>query len=288
MRTIENFDLTLSEMERRVWLVTGASQGFGLCTVKALLKHGYSVAATSRSRESLIRNVGQCDSARFLALEVDLMSDDAIKRAVEETIAHFGGLDVVMNNAGYGLFGTTEELTRDEVLKLFQVNVFAVHSFMKYAMPHFRSRKNGYFLTMSSIGGWTPPPAFGMYGASKAAVASMTEALAEEAAEFGVKTTVVLPGSYPTNFREAMVPSEKKIPEYDMVHQILPQFKLRKLNESPELAAEVFIELAKHPNPPRALFLGKDANQIVEEKLQSMASEIREWKDRALSTVIPE
>jgi NAD(P)-dependent dehydrogenase (short-subunit alcohol dehydrogenase family) len=273
-------------MERRVWLVTGASTGFGLSTVKALLKHGHQVAATTRSKTRLLENVGPNDDSRLLILEVDLRNDAEIKSAVDSTISTFGQLDVVVNNAGYGHVGPLEEFSRDALREQFEVNVFAVQAFIKYSLPHFRSRKNGYYLTISSLAAFCPEPGLGVYAASKAAVTALTETVADECAAFGIKATSIEAGSFQTNFFGAIVKAEETTGEYELIHRVMNSVggsTVRKPGD-PDKAALLFIELANDPDPPRRVFLGKMACDIAAAKTELIAKGVATWRDRSVAT----
>jgi NAD(P)-dependent dehydrogenase (short-subunit alcohol dehydrogenase family) len=273
-------------MERQVWLITGASSGLGLSTVKELLKNGYKVSATTRSKARLLERIGAHDESRLLALEVDLKKDDEIKAAVELTISHFGQLDVVMNNAAYGQRGSVEELTRQQIIDQFELNVLAVHSVYRHVLPHFRSRRNGHFLTISSTVAFVPSMGLGIYGASKAALTAMTEALAQEVDEFGIKVTSVEPGPFDTEFNAQAQWCDEIISDYKTVHDRLNSMRYtteRRVGD-PEKAAVLFLELANHPSPPRRIFIGKPALALANGKIESLQREIEEWKDRAGAT----
>jgi NAD(P)-dependent dehydrogenase (short-subunit alcohol dehydrogenase family) len=271
-------------MTRQVWLVTGASTGFGLATVKELLKQGYKVAATTRSLSRLTANVGPADASQVLPLEVDVTSDEAIKKSIDDTIAKFGGLDVLLNNAGYGLQGGLEEITREELVTQLNVNVVAVHSYIKYTFPHFRSRRNGYYLTIGSIGGNVATAGWGVYGATKAGVQLITEVAALEGAEYGIKATTVCPGPFETNFVAAVTQPATKLPIYEPIREGWAKFSAGGFPGDAGLAAELFIELANNPNPPKVIFIGGPAVEDAERRTQEMLKEIRDWRVRAVAT----
>src|SRR5690606_22321225 len=185
---------------KKVWLVTGASKGLGLTLVKKLLKENYAVVATSRRLESLIEEIGNTSEV-FLPMEVNLTDDHDVKKAIEKGIAHFGKIDVVVNNAGYGQIGTLEELSDDEARENFDVNVFGSLNVIRNVMPYLRQQKSGSIFNISSVGGLFGGFAgWGIYCATKFAVAGFTEALAEEVKAFGVSATVVYPGYFRTDF----------------------------------------------------------------------------------------
>src|SRR5690606_29914138 len=177
---------------QKVWFVTGASKGLGLYLVKELLNQGYQVVATSRTRQALSDAVG--DHRNFLPLEVNLTDDAAVAGAVSSAIDYFGRIDVLVNNAGYGQIGAIEELSDAEARRNFDVNVFGSLNAIRHIAPQLRQQQSGHIFNIASIGGFAGNfPAFGVYCATKFAVAGFTEALAEEMAPFGVHTTLVYP-----------------------------------------------------------------------------------------------
>jgi NAD(P)-dependent dehydrogenase (short-subunit alcohol dehydrogenase family) len=273
-------------MQRDVWFITGASSGFGLSTVKELLKQGYKVAATSRSKSRLLEGVGAHDESRLLALELDLTSDAEIQAAVDAAIAKFGQIDVCVNNAAYGQRGTVEELTRAQVSAQFELNVLAVHAVYRAILPHFRSRRNGYLLTISSTIAFLPPGGLGIYGASKAALTAMTEALAQEVAAFGIKVTSCDPGPFDTNFNAQAHWCDKLIPDYAAMHERMDGWKNSTARRpgDPDRAAKLFIELAKSPSPPGRIFLGKWSVDAVLARCDGMKKEIEQWKAQSYAT----
>lgn len=161
---------------KKVWLVTGASKGLGLTIAKQLLNQGYRVAATSRNLNDLARSVSVISQENFLGLEVDLKSEHSISNAVEKTIKQFGRIDVVLNNAGYGLTGSLEELTDEEARENFDINVFGSLNVIRQVMPYLRAQQSGHIFNISSIGGFTGGfPGFGIYCATKFAVQGFTD-----------------------------------------------------------------------------------------------------------------
>jgi NAD(P)-dependent dehydrogenase (short-subunit alcohol dehydrogenase family) len=265
-------------MSREVWFITGTSSGFGLSTVRELLKEGYKVAATTRSISKLRSSLGDFPS-NLLPLEVDLTNELSIKSAVDQTISHFGQLDVVVNNAGYLQAGVIEDVSRDEVIRQFNINFLAVHSVIQSVLPHFRSRKNGFILNISSGVTVQNVPCMGIYTASKSALVGYSDVLRIEIEKFGIKVTTVLPGPFNTGFVGATQQSIKQDEAYTEIYTARSnQVGTRKLPGSTELSAKVFIELANHKNPPEKLYLGKWANDRAEERAKGNLRELEEWK----------
>jgi short-subunit dehydrogenase len=184
----------------KVWYVTGASQGFGLILVKKLLENGNRVAATSREARTLAQAVGVIDKDRFLPLAVDLNNPDCIDESIQETVKTFGRIDVVVNNAGYGIAGILEEITELDIRNIFNVNVLATINVVKSVLPVMRSQKSGYIINIGSVAGFVGAPGWSVYSATKAAVAAFSEVLALDVKEFGIKVTVVEPSGFRTGF----------------------------------------------------------------------------------------
>ncbi|WET51572.1 SDR family oxidoreductase [Chryseobacterium indologenes] len=180
----------------KVWFVTGASKGLGFELVKKLLSEGFRVAATSRTVESLISVFGEA-SENFLPLSVNIKDNNDIQSVISTTVKHFGQIDVIVNNAGYGQIGTLEELTDEEARENYAVNVFGTLNVIRNALPYLREQRSGNIFNISSIGGYSANfPGWGIYCSTKFAVAGFTEALAEEVKDFGIHATVVYPGYF--------------------------------------------------------------------------------------------
>lgn len=275
-----------SDMQK-TWYVTGASKGLGLALAKKLLQEGYQVAATSRNRQQLIDAVGPA-SSHFLPLEVDLTDILSIQQSVLQTIEYFGGLEVVVNNAGYGIGGTVEELSQEEIRRSFDVNVFAPIHVMQAVLPHFRKQKSGHIINISSVAGFTANTGWAMYAATKYALTGLSEVLAQDLKSLGIHVTLVAPGAFRTAFlsEESLVLAENTIEEYREVrdsHQNYLAMHGRQTG-SPEKAAQVLIDLANTPQPPVSLFLGSDAYARAKSKLARVDQLLEEYKAISEST----
>ncbi|WP_426582355.1 oxidoreductase [Mucilaginibacter sp. R-33] len=275
----------------KVWFVTGASKGLGLALVKKLLNEGYKVAATSRNLSDLTKAV-DTQSEQFLPLAVNLTSEDSVQEAVELTVKTFGKIDVIVNNAGYGLLGGIEELTDREARDNFEVNVFGSLNVIRKALPYLRAQKSGHILNVSSIGGFTGAFAGGgIYCATKFAVNGFSETLSAEVAPFGIKVTIVQPGYFRTNFLSAgsLAVPQNQIADYQNVRDTV-NFHQNDMDKQqagdPEKAAAAMISITNEANPPLNLFLGEDAYGLVEKKLAFVQNELETWKDLTLSTAI--
>jgi NAD(P)-dependent dehydrogenase (short-subunit alcohol dehydrogenase family) len=275
-------------MKNKIWFVTGASKGLGLALVKKLLSSGYRVAATSRNVNDLQKAV---DAGRevFLPLAVDLKSESSVENAIKETISHFGSIDVIVNNAGYGLVGSLEELTDAEVRENFDVNVFGVLNVIRKAMPYLRKQRSGHIFNIASIGGFTGNfPGFGSYTATKFAMHGFSESLSAEAKPFGIHVTIVSPGYFRTEFLDASLGLPKnEISEYKLVRES-QNFHQNEMNYKqagdPVKAAAVMIDIAEQTTPPLHVFLGKDSYQLAEAKIKAIQDDLAAVKELATST----
>jgi NAD(P)-dependent dehydrogenase (short-subunit alcohol dehydrogenase family) len=270
----------------KVWYVTGASQGLGLTLVKKLLDHGYRVAATSRDAHTLSQAVGLIDADRFLPLAVDLNNPDCIDESVQQTLAAFGRIDVVVNNAGYGMAGIVEEIADQDIRNIFNVNVLATIDVVKRVLPVMRSQRSGYIINIGSVAGFVGAPGWSVYSATKAAVAAFSEVIALDVKEFGIGVTVVEPSGFRTGFltKDSLSLITPKIDGYGAVRNTQDRYLSADGQQpgDPDRAAEIFIELAESPQPPMHLFLGNDAYNRASEKLASMSAELEQWKSTTI------
>ncbi len=273
---------------KKVWFVTGASKGLGLALVKRLLTEGYRVAATSRTVESLDREIGT--SENFLPLGVDITDENSVKNAIDKTLETFGAIDVVVNNAGYGQLGTLEELSDKEVRQNFDTNVFGLLNVMRNVMPHLRGKKSGHIINISSIAGFLGAfPGWGIYNATKFAVAGLTEAFSAEAASLGIKTTIVYPGYFKTNFllQGSLHMPEDPIAEYKEARDLEVMHETQIVGNQPgdpEKAAAAFIQLVETENPPLHFFMGSDSFGMAHNKIGILQNELTAHETLSKST----
>lgn len=275
--------------QRKTWLVTGASKGLGLTLAKQLLSQGYNVAATSRNIQILETALGQ-KSEQLLPLAMDLSNEEDVAEKIQMAISHFGSVDVVVNNAGYGLMGGLEELTDAEGRDNFEVNVFGMLNVIRKILPHFRENSNGHIFNISSIGGFNGGfPAFGIYCATKFAVSGLTESLFHEVKPFGIDVTLVMPGYFRTNFLSegSIVKPKIEIEAYQNVRAV-QKSHLDEINANqpgdPEKAVAVLIAVANMESPKLNLFLGADAYQLAKDKIELIQSDMLSYESIATQT----
>ncbi|MEC5171522.1 SDR family NAD(P)-dependent oxidoreductase [Chryseobacterium nepalense] len=276
---------------KKVWFVTGASKGLGFELVKKLLSDGYKVAATSRTVISLTDAFGEV-SESFLPLSMNITDNNDVKSALDKTVGHFGNIDVIVNNAGYGQLGTLEELSDAEARANFDVNVFGTLNVIRNAMPYLRGQKSGNIFNISSVGGYYGGfPGWGVYCSTKFAVAGFTEALAEEARDFGIHATVVYPAYFRTDFltKDSVKTPENSIEAYEAARNS-EKAHLDEINgnqpNDPEKAADVLIQISKEENPPVHLLLGVGAPEFLNNKIEAITKDARDWESLTLSTAI--
>lgn len=273
----------------KVWFITGAARGIGLSLARQVLAQGDAVAATSRTLASLHQALGD-NRERLLALEVDLINEASVQTAIDKTVSTFGRIDCVVNNAGYGQQGTIEALADAELRRNFDVNVFAPLHVLRHALPHLRGQRSGHVFNVASIVGFQGGYAgWGSYVASKFALAGLTETLAAELAELGIKATVVYPGPVRTGFlsKDTLVVAERTIADYTEAQASL-DMHLNDLDGNqagdPEKVATLILQTASVAEPPMHLFAGKIANTLAEQKMQAVRQDMEAWRGASDAT----
>jgi NAD(P)-dependent dehydrogenase (short-subunit alcohol dehydrogenase family) len=273
---------------KKTWFITGASQGIGLILVKKLLAAGYQVAATARDLKTLETAVSLA-SPQFLPLRCDLPNESSVKSTVNAAIAHFGSIDFLVNNAGYGLISGIEESSAREVQASFDVNVFGLLNVTRAVLPHMRSAKSGHIFNLSSVFGLIAGSGWGIYCGTKVAVEGISEALAQEVKPFGIKVTIIEPGYIRTNFLSSgsIATAIEPIQAYTAIaeekrkhQQDLPGTQIG----DPEKVAEVIINISQLKEPPLRLLLGSDALQFANYKIQMLQEGILANQQITLST----
>ncbi|WP_373377173.1 oxidoreductase [Cupriavidus nantongensis] len=273
--------------DAKVWFITGASRGFGLELTRAALARGDRVVATARNPQAVIGAVGGHE--HLLAVALDVTSEAQAVAAAEAAVARFGRIDVLVNNAGYGLLGAVEEASASEVEQQFATNVFGVLAVTRAVLPQMRRQRSGHIVNISSIGGYAAYPGWGVYGATKFAVEGLTEALSAELAPLGIHATVVEPGFFRTDFLDAssLVRVGTEIGEYAETVGAMRAHMASANHQQPgdpALLAAALLALADSSTPPVRLPLGSDTVARIADKHRKVEAELAAWHTLAVST----
>jgi NAD(P)-dependent dehydrogenase (short-subunit alcohol dehydrogenase family) len=263
------------------WFITGCSTGIGREIARAALEAGHSVAATARNASSVADFVEDFGN-RAIALPLDVTDRDQITAAVAATEAAFGGIDVLVNNAGYGYMAAVEEGDDTEVRKLFDTNYFGVVDTLKAVLPGMRSRRSGHIVNISSMTGLVANPPNAYYSSTKFALEALTEALSKEVAPLGIKVTAIEPGAFRTDWASrSMQESSTPIGDYDenvgARKTMIKEFAAH-LPGDPRKVAEAVLMVTTLDEPPLRLLLGRDVLAAVREKIAAMTASIDQWE----------
>jgi NAD(P)-dependent dehydrogenase (short-subunit alcohol dehydrogenase family) len=263
------------------WFITGCSTGIGREIARAALEAGHSVAATARDASSVADFVEDFGD-RAIALRLDVTDRDQITAAVAATEAAFGGIDVLVNNAGYGYMAAVEEGDDAEVRKLFDTNYFGVVDTLKAVLPGMRSRRSGHIVNISSMTGLVANPPNAYYSSTKFALEALTEALSKEVAPLGIKVTAIEPGAFRTDWASrSMQESSTPIGDYDEnvgVRKTMIKEFAAHLPGDPRKVAEAVLMVTTLDEPPLRLLLGRDVLAAVREKIAAMTASIDQWE----------
>jgi NAD(P)-dependent dehydrogenase (short-subunit alcohol dehydrogenase family) len=275
------------EIIMKVWFITGASRGFGALITQQALAAGDAVVATARDPKSVTDKIG--DQPNLLAMKLDVTNEAAAHEAVKVAVKHFGRIDILLNNAGYGLLGAVEESSAAEVERMFQTNVFGVLNIIRAVLPEMRRQRSGHVINVSSIGGYAGYVGWGAYGATKFAIEGITESLAQEVAPLGIKATVVEPGFFRTDFldEQSLVKTKAIIDDYDATVGAMRRFAADANHAQPGDPAKFakgMIALAHAENPPLRMPFGTDTVAKIAEKNAHVEAELAQWRALATST----
>jgi NAD(P)-dependent dehydrogenase (short-subunit alcohol dehydrogenase family) len=259
----------------KVWFVTGSSRGFGRQYVEAALSRGDRVAATARTSDTLSDLVAEYGDA-ILALDLDVTDKAAVHASVKRAKEHFGRLDVIVNNAGYGLFGGVEELTEQALRDQLETNLFGVLWVTQAALPYLREQGSGHIVQISSTGGLASWPLLGGYHASKWALEGLSESLAQEVSGLGIKVTLVEPGAFATDWAGSSAVSVDPIPAYDGVREALGELMQTLDFGSAAAAGAALLKVVDSDNPPLRVFFGTQGNAMLP---QVYADRLKTWAD---------
>lgn len=263
---------------KKTIFITGASRGLGKIWTEAFLKRGDNVVATVRNTESL-KDLASEYQQNLLVLQLDVTDKKASFEAVSKAKSHFGAIDVLINNAGYGHFGAIEELEEQEIRAQFETNVLGLIWVTQAVIPIMREQKSGHIIQVSSVLGVIALPTLGIYSASKFAVEGLTESLAAEVAGFGIKVTLVEPNGYETDFGVSSAVQSKSLPQYDAVKTALQEGNKKEDYGVPEATSEAVLKLVDAENPPLRLLLGKAGVQWTKYAYAERLKTWDEWQD---------
>src|ERR1700680_2658299 len=270
----------------KVWLITGASRGLGRAFTQAVLDAGDRVIATARKPEQLVGLKGRY-SERVRTVALDVTNEAQAKDAVDAAIESFGGLDVLVNNAGYGDVCPVEDTSLADFRAQIETNLFGVIIVTKAVLPYFRERRAGHIIQVTSIAGRIGPIGRAPYAAAKFGVEGCSESLSKEVEPLGIKVTIIEPGGFRTDFAGSSTELREGRPEYDATVGATVRFQRNydgRQPEDPAKAAAALLHITSLPEPPLRLLLGSDAYNAAEKHaLQILVSDL-EWKDLSVST----
>jgi NAD(P)-dependent dehydrogenase (short-subunit alcohol dehydrogenase family) len=272
---------------KRVWFITGASRGIGALIAEAALADGNAVVAAGRNVAAIVERLGE--HPKLLPVALDVTNEAQAMGAVEAAIATFGRIDVLVNNAGFGLLGAVEESTDKDVRRMYDTNVFGLLNVTRAVLPVMRANRAGHVINISSIGGYRAAAGFGAYSSTKFAVEGITEALRAELKPLGIHATVVEPGYFRTDFLDAssLVVAPDVIADYDETSGAVRR-KAVQMNHNqpgdPNRLAGAMIELVDAATPPLRLPLGTDTLAAIAAKNAYVAEEMEAWRPLSAST----
>lgn len=262
---------------KKIWFITGASKGLGYAYTLSALRAGDKVVAVARTIEKL-RRLKEEYPDTLLPLKLDITDRKAVFSTVETAVQHFGRLDFVVNNAGIMTLGMIEELSESDARNLMETNFFGALWVCQAVMPYLRSQGSGHIIQISSIGGIISGPMSGIYSASKFAIEGMSEALAKEAAHFGIKLTLVEPGGYWTDLYTSMGYSNPLDSYGTLREELAQQYSEGSVDSDPSLAAEALMKLVNSDNPPLRLILGSTVYDLAKNALKERIIIWGEWE----------
>jgi NAD(P)-dependent dehydrogenase (short-subunit alcohol dehydrogenase family) len=263
----------------KTWFITGASRGFGKEWSIAALERGDTVAATARDTATLDDLVQQFGD-KVLPLQLDVDDRDAVFAAVAQAHDHFGRLDIVVNNAGYGQFGMIEEISEAEARAQFDTNVFGALFVTQAALPYLRAQGSGHILQVSSIGGISAFPNIGIYNASKWALEAFSQSLAAEVADFGVKVALIEPAGYSTDWGGASAKHATADPAYDDFRAKAAEQRKARMGTpgDPVATRDAVLQVVDAEDPPLRIFFGDGPLGIATKDYESRLAEWRAWE----------
>lgn len=274
----------------RVWMITGSAGGLGAGIARAALDHGDQVVATDLDLARLDQTYS---GDQVMTAALDIRDEQQVQTVVAATIARFGRIDVLVNNAGYGQFGPFEEVEPEAIERQFATNVFGTFNVTRAVLPVMRRQRSGHLVMMSSNGGFKGVRGASMYSASKFAIEGFSEALAEEVAEFGIRLTLLEPGAFRTDFLDSRMLKlgTRALEDYaELRARTLAVFEARNHRQigDPDRLGLAVVQLAALAAPPLRFVAGSDALSVVEAKLDAVRTDLERWRSLSLSTDFPQ
>jgi NAD(P)-dependent dehydrogenase (short-subunit alcohol dehydrogenase family) len=266
-------------MSAKTWFITGTSRGFGREWAEAALERGDRVVATARDAHSL-DDLAAGYPETLLPVSLDVTDRDAVFAAVAQGHDHFGGLDIVVNNAGYGHFGFVEEITESEARAQMETNLFGALWVTQAALPYLRAQGSGHILQVSSIGGISAFPLVGMYHASKWALEGLSQALAQEVAGFGIKVTLIEPAGYSTDWSGSSATHSEPLPAYQEFLEDVMKGRAQRNGRpgDPHATREAVLTLVDSDDPPLRIFFGDGPLAIATRDYESRLATWQKWE----------
>ena len=275
----------------RTWLITGADKGLGLQTAKAALEDGDTVVVTVMADDGVHPLLDEYPD-RLRALHLDARDPAAIGPVVARALDAFGRIDVLVNNAGYGLVSLAEATGADKYRPIFEVNFFGLAEMTRAVLPIMRKQRSGHIINLSSYAGFMATPGFSFYAATKFAVEGYSEAVQKEVGHLGINVTIIEPGGFRSDFAGPSLEQGLNTlgDDYAPVADIVAGYSSRrhgKQMNDPALFGPALVKLVNSENPPIRLPLGQDAHDAITKEVQSVAEELEKWKDLSYSTTNP-
>jgi len=273
--------------KQKIWFITGAGRGFGFEIAKAALASGDIVIATVRNNASELAS--DLSNNNLTVVTLDITDENQAKELAKTLIEKFGKIDVVFNNAGFGLLGAVEEITAEEVRKLYETNVFGTLNVTRSFLPYLRKQGSGHIINISSVGGLTGSPGWGIYNSTKFAVEGFSEALAKELSPLGIYVTVVEPGYFRTNFLDPSSLNRGSIVIEDYAETTgkmrnrATEINYKQPGDPAKLAAAM-VKLVESENPPLHLPMGQDTLDAYEAKTMAFQKNIQDWHSVIIGT----
>jgi NAD(P)-dependent dehydrogenase (short-subunit alcohol dehydrogenase family) len=271
----------------KTWFITGASRGLGALIAEQALERGDSVAATARDLAAIVSRLG--DSPKLLPVALDVTDEAQARAAAQAAVARFGRIDILLNNAGFGLLDAVEEATAQEIERIYATNVFGLLAVTRAVLPHMRRQRSGHVLNISSIGGYAASAGWGVYGSTKFAVEGLTDALALELEPLGIHATVIEPGFFRTDFLDtrSLSVSPSQIADYAETAGAMRNFASAANHAQPgdpAKLARALMTVVDAADPPLRMPFGRNAVRRVETKNAFVAQELARWRDLTVST----